>query len=263
MFAWENLVNVLVQVEGVAAAESGLLAFGDHADLGGIFVERGRICWAMARGMGRRLHEILQSSALERGATIDFDTIYQRCRANGTLLGQTLVDEGVITARELEIALRKHSAESLLALCHDELDEPIWRSRGERGYEPRFTFRPVDVFLDVIALWFPDLHAHARNELAQFAAPGRIGAAFRGDSHAMPIAAFGDIGVYELWNLGQWATQLPLATRELGASVSLVIATTSRGDTMVVWWHHELLFAVACPDRLALSDILAHLGDLP
>jgi hypothetical protein len=42
-----------------------------------------------------------------------------------------------------------------------------------------------------------------------------------------------------------------------------VIATTARGDTMAVWWHRDLLFVVACPDRRALSDVLAHLGDLP
>jgi hypothetical protein len=262
MHAWENLVHLLAHVEGVAASESGLLAIGAEADHGGIFVERGRICWAVARGMGRRLHELLQAHATDR-TTTDFNAIYQRCRANGTLLGETLVEEGHITARELEVSLRQHSAESLLALCHEELDEPVWRSRGERGYEPRFTFRPVDVLLDVMALRWPDIHGAARSELLRFDAPGRIGAAFHGSEVAMPIAGFGQMTVVELWNLGQWAKQLTQASRELGAATSLALATSALGWTVVSWWRRDVLYAVACADRRSLAEIFMLVGDSP
>jgi hypothetical protein len=260
MEAWENLVHLLAHVEGVAAGESGLLAFGTEADRGGIFVERGRICWAVARGMGRRLHELLQSHANGR-STADFNAIYQRCRANGTLLGQTLVEEGLVTARELEVSLRRHSAESLLALCHEELDEPVWRSRGARGYEPRFTFRPVDVLLDVMALWAPDAQTVARSELARFDSAERIGAAFLGEEHAIPVAGFGAMTVGEMWSLGQWSRQLTQATRQLGTAASVALATSTRGWTVVTWWQREILYAVACTDRRSLAEVLAMVGE--
>jgi hypothetical protein len=252
--AVRNLINVLVQVEDIANSDSGLLAFG--ADAGGIFVERGRICWAAARGLSRRLQEILRSYAHDT----DFDAIYERCRNTGKLLGETLVEEGYITPRDLEVSLRRHSAESLLALCHDVHEEPVWRSRGERGYAPRFTFRPLDVFLDVIALTSPELHGTARAELLPFDAPDRLGAAFRLTDELVPVAAFGDLSVFELWNLGAWAANLPIASRELGSSAQLAIGGTSERDAFAVWWRADLLYIVISQDRRAISDVMRHVG---
>lgn len=260
METWSNLINVLVQVEDVAGPESGRLAFGAQANAGAIFVERGRICWVVARGMSRRLHEILQSYSHDQ--SVDFGAIYQRCSASKTHLGQTLVDEGYISPHELEVSLRRHSAESLLALCQTELGELVWTSRGERGYEPRFTFRPVDVLVDVVALRTPEIHARARTVLQHFDAPGRAGGAYRLDGHdAMPVAVVGDLSVYELWSIGQWAANLPGATRELGSASQLAIATTDADDTIAVWWRGDLLYAVVCDDRRALGEVMNYLED--
>lgn len=263
--AWSVLIDALVEVEGLTTAEdgSGLLSFGAGTGNGGILVEKGRICWAVARGMQQRLRDLLGSFAADHG--VDIEHIYQRCRADGTPFGQTLVDEGFITARELEVALRRHSAESLIALCSDDDSQRSWKSRGTRGYSPRFTFRPVDVLLDVAALYVPELQDAARLELGHFDAPDRHGGAFwfdRGYDGAVPIAAFGGLTVQELWTLGRWAVSLPQATRELGATPSFTLASTAAGDTIAVWWHRELIYAVACDDRSAVASILAHLlGD--
>jgi hypothetical protein len=262
--AWSNLIDALVRVEDVAPSDSGLLSFGVDASNGGILVEKGRICWAAARGMQQRLRDLLQAFAADR--TVDFDRIYERCRAEGRLLGQTLVDEGWITPRELESALRRHSAESLIALCNDDDQLTRWISRGDHGYSPRFTFRPLDVLLDVVAVHVPSLQDTARIELARFDAPERHGGAFCVEAHdiAVPVAAFGDLTVNELWTLGRWATSLPRALRELGTTPSFTVAATATGDTIAVWWRGPLLYAVACDDRRGVAAIIAsHLGGEP
>lgn len=268
MVGWSTLIDALVRVEGIAPADSGLLSFG--LGPGGIFVERGRICWAAAPGMQRRLHDLLQGYATDRKIDVDFNHIYQRCRASGTLLGQTLVDEGWITPDELEVALRRHSAESLIELCQNGVarnadgESTTWTSRGAKGYEPRFTFRPVDMLLDVASLAVPEVHATARAELDRFRGQGRTGAGFYVDAdHVVPVAAFGELTVHDLWSLGRWAHALPLATRELGTTPSLTVASTTAGDTVAVWWRTNMLYVVGGDDRRALSEILTYLGDPP
>lgn len=258
---WGRLIDALVRVEDIAPSDSGLLSFAVDPGHGGILVERGRICWAAAPGMQQRLRDLLQAFAEDRG--VDLDRIYERCRAEGRLLGQTLVEEGWITPGELESALRRHSAESLIALCSDDEELTSWISRGGNGYSPRFTFRPVDVLLDVVALYVPDLQDVARLELARFDAPDRRGGAFCVQPHpdVVPVAAFGEVTVQELWALGRWALSLPLATRELGATPSFTLASTAAGDTVAVWWRGALLYAVACGDRRGVAAVIAnHLG---
>lgn len=256
--AWSNLIDALVRVEDVAPGDCGLLAFGGGPGGGGILVEKGRICWAAAPGMQQRLRDLLQESAPER--SVDFERIYARCRDRGGLLGQTLVDEGWVTPDELELALRRHSAESLIALCHED-QRTSWISRGSRGYSPRFTFRPVEVLLDVASLYAPEWQDAARSELARFDAPGRRGGAFLvdpGHDIAVPVAAFGELTVHELWTLGRWAISLPLAMHELGTTPSFALASTATRDTIAVWWRDALLYAVACDDRRGVTAIIAH-----
>lgn len=252
----DNLVNVLGHIETIAPTHTGLLAFGED---GGIFVELGRICWVVARGTRRRLHEILQGYAR---SDADFDAIYQRCRANGKLLGEVLVDEGHVSAEELEVALRQHSAESLVALCEqgDELPPLRWLTRGEQGYKPRFTFRPLDVLLDAIAIAAPDRHELANRELARVDGPDRFGGAFElGPQAPPPVAALGRLGIVELAELGRTGARLPRSARELGVGVEVAFTTTRTGQSVVAWWRDSLLCVVRCPSRAGLADLLARL----
>lgn len=256
--AWSVLIEALVRVEGLAPSDSGLLSFGGDPGNGGILVEKGRICWAVARGMQQLLRDLLGRSAADRALV---DRVYARCRVEGKLLGQTLVDEGWITPGELESALRRHSAESLIALCSNDDRRTSWISRGNNGYSPRFTFRPLDVLLDVAGVDAPDMQRAARTELARFDAPGRRGGAFclaPGHDVAVPVAAFGEMSVHELAALGRWALALPRALRELGATPSFTLAATAAGDTVAVWWRGQLLYAVACADRLSVAAIIGH-----
>ena len=57
---------------------------------------------------------------------------------------------------------------------------------------------------------------------------------------------------------GRWALALPRALRELGATPSFTLAATAAGDTVAVWWRGQLLYAVACADRLSVAAIIGH-----
>jgi len=255
--AWSSLIEALVRVESAEPHDAGLLSFGSDPDDGGIFVENQRICWAAARGMQGRLTDLLRATAV---SPIDFDELYRRCRTEGRLLGQTLVEEGLVTTQQLEHALRRHSAESLVALCRGAGRLTMWTSRGGRGYAAQFTFRPLDVLFDAIALQAPDLQAVALGHLEAMSGQGRRGGAFAFDlehAHAVPVAACGEPTVHELWILGRWALALPQAARELAATPAFVIAATPAGDTIVVWWRDQLLYAVMCEDRRSVAAITA------
>jgi hypothetical protein len=64
--------------------------------------------------------------------------------------------------------------------------------------------------------------------------------------------------VHELAALGRWALALPRALREIGATPSFTLAATAAGDTVAVWWRGQLLYAVACADRVGVAAIIGH-----
>lgn len=253
---WSSLLGALARVERLGESDSGLLSFGDDP-IGGIFVEQGRVCWVAARGLERRLRALL--SAHSRMSTEELERMYERCRAEGRLLGETLVDEGLLAPSDLQQALRRHSAECLVELCSSPRTTSWWSHSG-RGYAPRFTFRAVDLLFDSVALVFPELHASALSELARVEGPDRKVAAFVRDEESgtlLPLAEGGGYDVGELQVLGRDVGALPRACHELGATPSFVVSTTGDGRSVVVWWDRELLFAVSCADRACLAALTA------
>ena len=256
--AWTRVADALSRVEAVGPDDSGLLAFGDEPGAGGILVERGRVCWAVAPGMQGRFKDLLATSTAARA--LDLDAVVERCRLDGRRLAQALLDAGFTTG-ELEAALRRHSAESLFELCRAGELAPRWTSRGAHGYSPQFTFRPLDVLLDVAELAVPELHRAGALELAQIAGPDRRAGAYCFDPRrgfAVPVAAVGETSVHELWRLGAWAAGVPLATRELGVTPALVLAATAAGEQVAVWWRAPLVYAVICGDRAGAAAIVAY-----
>lgn len=258
---WPALLGALTHVERLGHLDSGLLSFGD-TPVGGIFVEQGRVCWVAARGLQRRLRDLLR---VHSHMTVqEFDDLYEQCRAEGRLLGEKLVDEGLIAPHQLQSALRRHSAESLLDLCRS-WQVTTWSNHGGRGYAPRFTFRAVDLLFDSVALVHPELQAQARLELSRVEAPGRRAAAFVRDeatSSLLPLSETGGYGVEHMLWLSRGLASLPQACLELGATPSFTLSTTEGGETLLLWWRGQLLFVVSCPDRASLAELTGrHLAD--
>lgn len=253
---WESLTDALVRVERLTASDSGLLSFG-APQVGGIFVERGRICWVAMRGLGKRLRDLLLVSG--RVDVTELERVSERCRAQGKPIGQTLVEEGMLHSDDLEKALRQHSAECLLEVCRDPLPTN-WISRAGRGYAPRFTFCAEDLLLAAVGSLFPQQQLAARAELARLAARGHRAAAFAFDPSReclLPVATVGSPGVEALRSLGHWAAAMPMVSRELATEPTFSLASTEEGEAALVWWRQGLLFAVLCDDRAGLAAAAA------
>lgn len=253
---WSALSEALLHVERLNDDASGLLSFG-ASDTGGVFVERGRVCFIAAKGHGQRLHDVLLRSS--NAAPHQLDRVREQCRAENKWVGQKLLAEGLLSASELEGALRRHSAECLLELCKKPLPTR-WAAHVGGGFAARFTFRPVDLLFDAVGLQFPEQRASARATLQKLAAPGRRAAAFLFDSARdalLPIAELGGQGVAALTALAEWAAAFPRASLELGAEPCFTLAATNEGQAVLVWWRAGLLFTVLCEDRAALAAATA------
>lgn len=251
---WVALADTLARVERLGTNESGLLAFGDGT-LGGIFIERGRICWVAAHGLQRRLSDLLRTHS--RLDSAELDRISERCQREGLHLGQTLVAEGLLQPSELESALRRHSAECLVHLCQTP-HAISWASHVGRGYAPRFTFRAVDLLFDSMSVLYPALQREAVSALSTVAGPGRRCVAFvlGGPLDALlPLAQLGENSVHAVLAQARSLAPIPRAGRELGTTPSFTLSTTGDGNTMLIWWREALLFAVSCPDRASLIAV--------
>jgi hypothetical protein len=256
---WHVVIDALAQVEALDESESGLLSFTGHPAMGGIFVERGRICWAAATGLQRRLRDLLQEWPKMKG--VDLDRVRERCRVEGRPLGEVLLEEGWVEPGEFETILRRHSAECLIELGRNE-SPTTWSPRAGQGYERRFTFRPLDVLFDVVDLVQPDARRIARAELASLELPGCTGAGFLvqgGRGPALPVAELGQgMTVSSLQLLGGWAMTPLRAAKELAATPAFTLISTAAGETFSVWWRGEMLYAIFCETRASLAAVTAH-----
>jgi hypothetical protein len=253
---WGALSDAFSRLERLREDETGLLSFG-MPDAGGIFVERGRVCFVAARGHAQRLRDVL----LER-SNIDadvLDRVSEQCRIERKWLGQTLVAQGLIPAAELEQALRYHSAECLLELCREPLPTR-WASHVGRGFAPRFTFPAVELLLDTVGLVVPMQRAQAIKTLARLERPRRQAAAFLIDAEhdrLLPVAEVGGQDVGALRALGRWAETIPRVSLELATETSFALAVTPKGESVFVWWKDGLLFTLLCEDQMELANVMA------
>jgi hypothetical protein len=174
---------------------------------GSVYIEKGRVCWAAAQGLARRLTELLGAHAsLARG---QMESFFVSCRRQNVPLGEHLVARGVLAASDLREALLQHTAESLACLF-DVPAHGVWTPRSGKGYSPRFTFTTSELFARVGA----STHARQAASLGPlleetFAGTDWGAAVVRTPSHASPevVAVWGAIPdtSTSLLRLGQWA----------------------------------------------------------
>lgn len=248
---WRAMSAALLRVESLAPDESGLLSFGLH-ESGGIFVEKGRICWAATRGRARRLLDLLSERS-----RVDVDAlsaVFASCRESGQPLGQALASSGVVGVEVLEQALRRHSAECLLDLC--EVPLPMrWLSHPGEGYAPQFTFLAAELWLDAVAVCFPRARQLAGVELATLEAGRRVGA-FVHDHESdcwLPVATSVVHSVAELHLLANFVPAIRRARLELAMTPSFTLARTDAEDGALVWSKNGIWFVERCADRASLT----------
>lgn len=196
---------------------------------GSVYVQGGRLCWAAAPGLRRRLTDLLSEQQEPPLAAARLEAIYRECVRSGAPLGQALVERGVVTAEQLRAALLQHSAESLAFVAAGaRVVEPRWRACAGQGYAPRFTFTSAEVLSAFGGLAADaELHQATAEAVRELGPAARCHVAFlrlpgRGVPLPFALECGGDLGCAELLTLG----------KGLLGTLDLAYALDDRADTV-------------------------------
>lgn len=225
-----------------SSAVGELVVSGTDGPRGAVFVERGRVCWAAARGLSRRLTELLgQRAALAPEA---METHFRFCRERRIPLGEHLVSEGILDARDLRAALLRHTVESLGHLC-DEGARGTWCPREGSGYSPQFTFTTAEILASIGATSHEDVAADLRPLLGMCFGEGEWAAAFvrsASSAYPEPVAVHGPVpqGATMLVRFGKWAASAldVVAAFTEPTALFAVARASSKGATSLVAFRH-------------------------
>lgn len=211
---------------------------------GTVFVERGRVCWAAARGLELRLGDLLAASAGLDAA--DMEATYRMCKAQRVPLGEHLVRSQLVTPEVLRATLLRHTAESLRRLC-DRARAAQWMARRRGGYSPRFTFSTPELLARASADRHGEAAEQATNELTAVLGEEDWGAAYVRDPASAspePIAVGGQAPdrLEPVLRLAGWAASTLDVAGILGSGESFVTCARG-GDALVTWTSGGVLFA--------------------
>lgn len=254
--------ELLEFVEELPEDAVGEVVFHDESSQRGVvFVENNRICWAAARGLARRLVDLLRARADLDACPETLEQIFVKCKAQGTPFGEALLESGLVSPARLRDALRMHTAESIVAMMRTE-SSTFWNPRGRGGYNARYTFATGEIIAQVSAGLNPRLAASAEETLRKVVEDGDWGAAFLRSHHLaepVPLASVGAIEVSSkvFLGIGKWAIdELDLAvalTRDPRASPSgrspLVASMTSSRRYAVGWSDDVVVYVVQAAER--------------
>lgn len=248
---------LLESVENRCAGRTGAVVLGPQGQpVGTILVEQGRICWAAAAGMTRRLTDLLRSRTSPPLPAHIIEAVYERCRREGVPLGEALVAAGIVEPAGLRAALLQHTAEAVRSLASAAPTE-AWIPHQRSHYDARFTFEAAEIWAAVGALACPAEAAWARTVLDAIVEDLAYGlAALPGRQGMVAVARAGDATLRELVALGSWGAHA-IDVAEAFASRSLVSATADEGGGAVAFRSQGVDMMFFCPDRSSLNLTVA------
>ncbi|HEX7604009.1 MAG TPA: DUF4388 domain-containing protein [Polyangiaceae bacterium] len=258
------VVELLDQVEQLPSGATGALLVGPRAQpCGSVLVENGRVCWAMANGMKRRMTDLLRYQALTPLDPAQIEDVYKHCRARGIALGEALVESGIVSPDGLRRALRQHTAEAMerLSLSTQELS---WVEHRKRAYDARFTFVPGEILVGLVGLRMSVRAAHAQATLRLAVDVPNAGAAFarvQGAAFPLPVAATGmeTLPVRELVGIGRWAMDTLDLAGAFEPERRLVGAVADTGRALLTWLDEGLVYVAVCEDPSEFACALVKL----
>lgn len=225
---------------------------------GSIYIQSGRICWIAAKGLDRRLTQLLAERAGVNPH--EMERHFVRCRNAKVPLGEDLVARKLVSATDLRRALLDHSAESLTVLCKEEA---VGRWRPQRGgYSARFVFTTAEIAGHAYAVEAPAAAAAAAGVLeCHFdASHGDWGAAFvREGGRAQPLL----VAVFGAYPAS--ATELSNDADSVLSALD-ILSTVGRNDLLLVAddervrcaFLEERRLHLGCTDREGALRILAY-----
>lgn len=248
---------LLGHVEDAYAGRTGAVLVGPSNDpVGTLFLEGGRLCWAVANGMRTRLTDLLRASATPALSQETLEALYQRCRRERRPLGEALVEGGLVTAPALRAALLRHTAEAVVRLSQREHGGEHWVGHRGAAYDARFTFSAAEVWCAGGAMVDPELAAATRRELEAVAEPPSrgVGAIVRG-GEILLVAQCGEppLSIVDTLQVAAWADEATSITDAMHAQDTFLFTTAEeREGGAVAWRKNGVVHGVLCDDRSSL-----------
>jgi hypothetical protein len=259
-----SLGELLALVDELPEGATGELVFGEGGEpVGSVFIERGRVCWAAARGLGQRLIDILARTS---GRSLDpavVESVYRRCREARVPFGEKLVEEGFISRDELRKALLRHTLESCAVLAERQ-GRTRWLPRAHGGYSAAFTYSTIELLVTTGAMLDASRAEAARRELERVGGTGVRGAAFTreaGLAEPTAIAALDADAMKPaaLRAIGRWAADALDIAAAVTPDVRFHVVSTASGRAALTWQRAAVAHVVLAANHGSLSRALVTL----
>ncbi len=272
--AHDRFLAAMRAIESLPPSARGAFVVGTRNELiGTILIEANRVCWGAAPGMSGRLRDILRSHCTTAGGDEALEEVYQRCRRDSQPLVEALADSGLVTPDRLRAALKQHTIESLLAvdatvacLCGGHaLEWPMqWIEHDGRGYNPRYTFAPVEVLEGAGMQRLPESQADLMLEHLEGLADRQnalVAFSYQPDGTPIFIGASTrlSIDLRDLIDLTSWADAALGASPGFSPEVARACARMAVGGA-VAWRYEGQSCAALCLDSAALQRLTTNLG---
>lgn len=261
------VLPLLERIERLPEDATGALMLGTGADNHGVvLLERGRICWAVASAMKRRLVDLLRHQAEPALSKASIESVYNDCRSLNKPLGECLVDSGLITERGLWRALRQHNAEAIAVMAAKLLPgEFEFQHHKHHRYDARYTYSTTEVLVTLGALCDQSAATLARIELKRCVPEGGRGAAYTRDRDGAGIIPIGEVGTADVaseafMDMGAWATSTLDVAAAVATEVRAVTGTTPEGQSIVAWSESGIIYMVLCPTLRSYARLVSSLA---
>jgi hypothetical protein len=256
-----SVIPLLEEIEALPEAATGALVFGPPSQ-GTVLVENGRICWAGAQGMERRLAELLRTYADEPPESKRIEDVYKRCKRESIPVVKALVDSGLVSLDGLREVIRQHTSEALIALTREPPTEPpSWVPHKAHSYDAKFTFEPVELLVSIGGVCHPDLAVRAKLDIEGLLRSGVYAVAFARPPQAMvPAPLYRSPGAYftlrQMMSLGRWAFSALDVCNAYSARAKIATTLVDPGEYLVAWASRGVVTVAQCEDSMSFAFIV-------
>lgn len=253
---------ILAQIEQLPVDACGAFVVArDGASVGSVFVERNQVCWAAFAGLRRRLKDLLREHLSRAMDDAELDRTWAQCASEGRKFGEELVSRQIVKAEAMRRALKQHTIESLIALPQEQGEQIAWVAHRQQGYQPRFTFSPADLMVEVNAYLYATEAAGVEAGLVDV----EIRAASYVPSDSGDLIAIRSTGlittIAELDELGAWAGAAFGITRGFSPEVMRRAVESASGEMLLAWQTSRLhTHAAVIETREVLEAMVSNLS---
>ncbi len=258
-----GVLRVLAYVDDLPGGATGALQFGEE---GMILVQSRKICWAVARSMRVRLTDILRNQSTPPLSREAVETIFRRCREEGTPIGEALVKSGLATEQGLRAALFKHNGEAIVALAQSGAAPEQFVAHAKTGYDPKFSFSACEMLAMLGSFDDPARAAAAQLELTGMLVQDSVGAAFARSSAASGSLVIAvdrgcDFAVRDLVEVCNWVSGVFDVARTFDPAVFAARASLGNHAGLVTWRAKDVGYLGLCSSRAAAARLLSRLAE--